>query len=102
MQAAILPTATAPAFDSVTHDGRTFVNKGLMGVGRIPADLRDKFGETFGSGSGLADTRRTFAFVHCTHSVVSTFRLKLPAASDPRPGARRRGAELHGGAIEQS
>ena len=36
----------------------TFVNKGLVGAGRIPADLRDKFGETFGSGSGFAvDTR---------------------------------------------
>lgn len=31
-----------------------FVNHGLVGVGRIPADLRDKFGETVGSGSGLA------------------------------------------------
>jgi hypothetical protein len=39
--------------DSVTI-GLTFVNKGLVGVGRLPADLRDKFGETFGSGSGLA------------------------------------------------
>jgi hypothetical protein len=31
-----------------------FVNKGLVGVGRLPADLKDKFGETFGSGSGMA------------------------------------------------
>ena len=30
------------------------VNKGLVGVGRIPAGQRDKFGETFGSGSGMA------------------------------------------------
>jgi hypothetical protein len=30
------------------------VNKGLVAAGRLPADLRDKFGETFGSGSGLA------------------------------------------------
>ena len=31
-----------------------FVNKGLVGVGRLPADMKDKFGETFGSGSGMA------------------------------------------------
>jgi hypothetical protein len=48
-----LPTLALGA-DSVTVGGRTYVNKGLVGVGRIPADLRDKFGETFGSGSGLA------------------------------------------------
>jgi hypothetical protein len=42
------------AADSVTIGGLTYVNKGLVGVGRIPADQRDKFGETFGSGSGLA------------------------------------------------
>jgi hypothetical protein len=52
--AAILPAAPALAFDTVTLDGRTFVNKGVVGVGRMPAGLRDKFGETFGSGSGLA------------------------------------------------
>jgi len=47
----------APAMlgaDRVTIGSLTFVNKGLVGVGRLPADLRDKFGETFGSGSGLA------------------------------------------------
>src|SRR6266540_1620567 len=32
----------------------TFVNKALVGVGRLPSDLRDKFGETFGSGSAIA------------------------------------------------
>jgi hypothetical protein len=47
-----LPVAFAA--DSVTIGGLTYVNKGLVGVGRIPADQRDKFGETFGSGSGLA------------------------------------------------
>ncbi|MDB5651325.1 MAG: hypothetical protein JWL62_2845, partial [Hyphomicrobiales bacterium] len=33
--------------------GKDFVNKGLVAVGRLPAALRDKFGETFGSGSGM-------------------------------------------------
>src|SRR5262249_18632474 len=37
-----------------TVDGQTFVNKGLVAVGRIPANQRDKFGETFGSSSGMA------------------------------------------------
>jgi hypothetical protein len=51
---ALVPASTARAADSITVGGRTFVNKGLVGVGRLPADLKDRFGETFGSGSGLA------------------------------------------------
>ncbi|CAN7655216.1 esterase-like activity of phytase family protein [Mesorhizobium amorphae] len=43
-------TALTPAL----ADGVAYVNKGLVGVGRIPANLKDKFGETFGSGSGMA------------------------------------------------
>src|SRR5262249_20200027 len=54
-----LPAAFAD--DSVTIGGLTYVNKGLVGVGRIPADKRDKFGETFGSGSGLAVDLKTWA-----------------------------------------
>jgi hypothetical protein len=42
----------AAAADPVSELG--LANKGLVAVGRLPADLRDKFGETFGSGSGLA------------------------------------------------
>ena len=42
------------AENSATVGGVSFVNKGLVGVGRIPADLKDKFGETFGSGSGMS------------------------------------------------
>jgi hypothetical protein len=34
--------------------GRTYVNQGLVGVGRIPATTRDSFGETFGSFSAFA------------------------------------------------
>jgi hypothetical protein len=39
------------------------VNKGLVAVGRVPASLRDRFGETFGSGSGMTvlDFRKTDA-----------------------------------------
>ncbi|NYZ11421.1 autotransporter domain-containing protein [Azospirillum sp. RWY-5-1] len=40
--------------NSLTVSGGTLVNQGLVGVGRISASQRDKFGETFGSMSGLA------------------------------------------------
>ncbi|MGG7518185.1 esterase-like activity of phytase family protein [Allorhizobium undicola] len=39
---------------TVSQSGLTLVNKGLVAVGRIPANEKDKFGETFGSGSGMA------------------------------------------------
>jgi len=46
--------ASAEAADRpATVGGQVFVNKGLVAVGRMPANLRDKFGETFGSGSGM-------------------------------------------------
>ncbi len=35
-------------------NGQYYVNQGLVGVGRIPAATRDKFGETLGSFSALA------------------------------------------------
>lgn len=51
--AALLLLSAAPAAaDPISEVG--LVNKGLVATGRLPADLRDKFGETFGSGSGLA------------------------------------------------
>lgn len=39
---------------AATANAVTYANKGLVAVGRMPASLRDKFGETFGSGSGMA------------------------------------------------
>ena len=42
---------TAAAVAETLPEG--FVNKGLVGVGRLPAGMKDKFGETFGSGSGV-------------------------------------------------
>ncbi len=47
------PLAAQPA-TSVTLNEQTFVNQGLVGVGRMPANLKDKFGETFGSFSAFA------------------------------------------------
>ncbi len=46
-------TAALAAETSITVDGQVYVNKGLVGVGRMPSNLRDKFGETFGSSSGM-------------------------------------------------
>jgi hypothetical protein len=52
---AVFVPASAPlAEETVTIGDLVFVNKALVGVGRLPADLRDKFGETFGSGSAIA------------------------------------------------
>ncbi len=48
------PLLTAKAETRATVDGVTYINHGLVAVGRMPSDLRDSFGETFGSGSGMA------------------------------------------------
>jgi hypothetical protein len=50
----LAPAPAARAAETVTIGDLTFVNKALVGVGRLPSDLRDKFGETFGSGSAMA------------------------------------------------
>ena len=50
----LAPAPAAFAAETVTVGNLVFVNKALVGVGRMPSDLRDKFGETFGSGSGMA------------------------------------------------
>ena len=39
---------------SVAFDGQTYVNKGLVGVGRLAAAARDFTGDSLGSFSGLA------------------------------------------------
>ena len=46
-------TLAAQPVTSVTLNGQHFVNHGLVGVGRMPANLKDKFGETFGSFSAF-------------------------------------------------
>src|SRR6516165_11882934 len=50
----LAPATATRGGETVTIGDLTFVNQALVGVGRLAADLRDKFGETFGSGSGLA------------------------------------------------
>src|SRR5260221_2442406 len=50
----LAPATAISAGETVTIGDLTFVNQALVGVGRLPANLRDKFGETFGSGSAIA------------------------------------------------
>ena len=50
----LAPAPAARGGETVVIGDLTFVNQALVGVGRLPADLRDKFGETFGSGSAIA------------------------------------------------
>src|SRR5215510_14306600 len=50
----LAPAPAAHGGETVVIGDLTFVNQALVGVGRLPADLRDKFGETFGSGSAIA------------------------------------------------
>jgi hypothetical protein len=51
---AVLSPSVSRGAETVTIGDLVFVNKALVGVGRLPSDLRDRFGETFGSGSGIA------------------------------------------------
>src|SRR5258708_21950553 len=50
----LAPATAISAGENVTIGGLTFVNQALVGVGWLPGNLRDKFGETFGSGSAIA------------------------------------------------
>jgi hypothetical protein len=50
----LAPATATRGGETVIIGDLTFVNQALVGVGRLPADLRDKFGETFGSGSAIA------------------------------------------------
>jgi hypothetical protein len=50
----LLLSSLDAAGQTVAVDGASYVNHGLVGVGRLPATLRDKLGETFGSSSGMA------------------------------------------------
>lgn len=48
----VAPLLAQPSSTAVVN-GQAFINQGLVGVGRIPAAARDKFGETLGSFSAL-------------------------------------------------
>ena len=53
--AVLLLTAGFASAQSVSFKGQTFVNKGLVGVARVPSNAVDQFGDTLGGfGSGMA------------------------------------------------
>jgi hypothetical protein len=57
----IAAAGTAAAQQSVTFEGASFVNKGLVGVARVPSDARDQFGDTLGGfGSAMAMEPRSW------------------------------------------
>lgn len=49
----LIPAVVSQPVSTATLSGSGFVNHGLVGVGRLPAATRDKFGETFGSFSAF-------------------------------------------------
>jgi hypothetical protein len=52
---AVAFTATAAGAQPVTFEGSSFVNKGLVGVARVPSNAVDQLGDTLGGfGSGMA------------------------------------------------
>src|SRR5262244_2670710 len=57
----LAPAPGARGGEPVVIGDLTFVNQALVGVGRLPDDLRDKFGETFGSGSAIAVDPKSWA-----------------------------------------
>ena len=50
----VAPILSVHAESASSTPAMSLTNKGLVGIGRIPASQRDSFGETFGSGSGMA------------------------------------------------
>ena len=53
--AILLCSGSLASAQSVVFEGQTFVNKGLVGVARVPSNAVDQFGETLGGfGSGMA------------------------------------------------
>lgn len=55
-----LPLSAQPTATTVGINGQYFIHQGLVGVGRIPAAARDKFGETVGSFSALTHDAKSW------------------------------------------
>src|SRR5262249_6510449 len=57
----LVAAAGIASAQSVVFQGQTFVNKGLVGVARVPSNARDQFGDTLGGfGSGMAMDLRSW------------------------------------------
>jgi outer membrane autotransporter protein len=70
---------------SVTLNGVTFTNNGLVGVGRIPASTKDFLGDTLGSFSSLAIDRSSWRF-NGTNYTGKLFGLPDRGYNDPSSG----------------
>ena len=57
---ASLASLIAQPASSIVVNGHSFVNQGLVGVGRIPSSAKDKFGETIGSFSALTHDAKSW------------------------------------------
>jgi len=57
----LLAAGGSASAQSVVFQGQTFVNKGLVGVARVPSNAKDQFGDTLGGfGSGMAMDLRSW------------------------------------------
>ena len=58
---ALAVTGETALAQSVVFQGQTFVNKGLVGVARVPSNAKDQFGDALGGfGSGMAMDLRSW------------------------------------------
>ena len=78
-------TSTAAGDQSVTLNGVTFTNNGLVGMSRIPASSKDFLGDTLGSFSGLAIDRNSWRF-NGTSYTGKLFGLPDRGYNDPTSG----------------
>ena len=78
-------TSTAAGDQSVTLNGVTFTNNGLVGMSRIPASSKDFLGDTLGSFSSLAIDRNSWRFNGTSYS-GKLFGLPDRGYNDPTSG----------------
>ena len=78
-------TSATPGDQSVTLNGVTFTNNGLVGMGRLPVSGKDFLGDTIGSFSGLAIDRNSWRF-NGTSYTGKLFGLPDRGYNDPNSG----------------
>ena len=78
-------TSATPGDPSVTLNGVTFTNNGLVGMGRLPVSGKDFLGDTIGSFSGLAIDRNSWRF-NGTSYTGKLFGLPDRGYNDPNSG----------------
>jgi hypothetical protein len=77
------PALTASAQTSVTFEGSTFVNQGLVGVARVPSDAKDAYGETLGGfGSAMAFVPGTWKLLKSKAYPAGTYTGQLTMVPD--------------------